>query len=162
MSGIVLVIAIIMMLVGLVGIVAPGLPGIALVFLGAVVYAIATGFQVIGWGSLILFLLFAIIGYGANYAAAFLGAEKFGASKYALLGAAVGGIAGFFIAGLPGIIIGEIAGVLITEYQQQKKLDPALKASFGALLGFFLGTGVQLLMSGLIIGIFLFQVIFNK
>src|SRR3712207_2807854 len=87
-----LVVTLIVMLVGLVGSALPGLPGVPLIFLSALVYAIATGFDVVGWPVITLLGVLAAIALVADFVATTYGARRFGASNWGTVGGAVGGI----------------------------------------------------------------------
>jgi uncharacterized protein YqgC (DUF456 family) len=68
-----------------------------------------------------------------------------GGSRYATVGSIIGMIAGIVftpVGMLAGMLLGAFAGELMFA---RKSADKALKAAFGAFLGFLLGTGIKLL-----------------
>jgi uncharacterized protein YqgC (DUF456 family) len=127
-----LVVTLIIILIGLAGSVLPGLPGVPLIFLSALVYAIATNFEVVGGPVITLLGVFAAIALVADFFATTYGARRFGASGWGTVGGAVGGIVGalvgaFFlgIGALFGLILGSIGGVFLGEYLKRRKDEPA-------------------------------------
>jgi uncharacterized protein len=123
-----LVVTLIVMLVGLLGSALPGLPGVPLIFLSALVYAIATGFDVVGGLVIVLLGVFAAIALVADFVATTYGARRFGASSWGTAGGAIGGIVGalvgalfFGIGSLFGLILGTIGGVFLGEYLKRRQ-----------------------------------------
>jgi uncharacterized protein YqgC (DUF456 family) len=123
-----LVVTLIVMLVGLVGSVLPGLPGVPLIFLSALVYAIATDFDVVGGLVIALLGVFAAIALVADFVVTTYGARRFGASSWGTVGGAIGGIAGALvgalflgIGSLFGLILGAIGGVFLGEYLKRRQ-----------------------------------------
>lgn len=159
-NGVYLIVSTALIIIGLLGIFLPALPGVALVFLGTVVYAWATGFQVIGWGTLAIFFILTVLAMVADYGASLLAAKKFGASKQGLLGSIIGGIAGLIFFNIPGLIIGQLIGVIVGELFFGKKMQEATKSGFGVFVGYILGSIVKMLIAGLITIIFYFKIIF--
>jgi uncharacterized protein YqgC (DUF456 family) len=122
-----LVVTLIIMLIGLAGSVLPGLPGVPLIFLSALVYAIATDFEVVGWLVISLLGVFATIALVADFFATTYGARRFGASGWGTAGGAIGGIVGALvgalflgIGALFGLIFGTIGGVFLGEYLKRR------------------------------------------
>ena len=118
-----LVVTLVIMLIGLLGSVLPGLPGVPLIFLSALVYAIATGFDVVGGLVIALLGVFAAIALVADFVATTYGARRFGASGWGTAGGAIGGIVGALVGALFlglgslfGLILGTIGGVFLGEY----------------------------------------------
>jgi len=116
---------------GLLGSVLPGLPGVTLIFLSALVYAILTSFENVGWPVLVLLGLFATIAFVADFVATTYGARRFGASNWGTVGGAIGGLVGalagalvFGIGALFGLIFGTIGGVFLGEYLRRQR-EPA-------------------------------------
>jgi len=137
--------------VGVAGVVVPALPGSALLVVGALLVAWAEGFtRVSGWTVAACAVLGVVI-WAVDFAAAALGAKAFGASRWAVLGAGLGLLVGFFL-GLPGIILGPAVGAIALEYLRDPNFDRALKAGFGAFLGFVLGSVVKVTLAFVLVG----------
>jgi len=145
----------ILMIVGMVGVIVPGIPGIPLAWLGLFIYAIGTGFERISAITIIvLFILMALIML-IDFLAPMLGAKKYKASKFGILGAFVGLIAGIIFFGFWGIIVGPFIGAFTVELLAKRQPRIALRSAFGTLVGFIAGTLLKaifiLIMSGLFI-----------
>lgn len=147
--------AIILIAAGIVGLVLPALPGIVLVFAGLVVAAWAEGFAYVGQGTLVVLLVLCLLGYGIDFLAGAFGASRYGASKYSIIGAAIGAIAGVFF-GLPGIILGPFIGAVVGELYVRRDLQAAGRAGFGAWIGLIAGTAAKIAITFVMIGVFIF------
>lgn len=89
------------------------------------------------------------------------GTKKFGGSSYGIIGTTVGLLVGLVIPIPFGIIIGAFLGAFLGElYNESRNTQKALKASFGSVVGFFISTGLKLLVS--IIYLVMFISIFWK
>lgn len=80
----------------------------------------------------------AAVGTAMDYIAGMLGAKFTGASKTALWGALIGGIAGAFFS-LPGLLLGPLLGAGIGEFWARKDLWSAGKVGVGTFIGFIMG-----------------------
>ena len=147
-------------LAGLAGSIIPGMPGPPVVFAGALVYGLFTGFTEMGWVMLLVLGLLATVSQLLDYLASAYGAKKFGGSGWGIWGSLIGGLIGFFIFNIPGMIVGLFAGAVLMELWKGKKdTRAALKVGGGSLLGFMGGTLMKVVFSLLMIGLFLFDVI---
>jgi len=147
-------------LAGLAGSIIPGMPGPPVVFAGALIYGLLTGFAEIGWMLLLVLGLLAAVSQLLDYLASAYGAKKFGGSSWGIWGSLVGGLIGFFIFNIPGMIAGLFAGAVIMELWKGKKdTRTALKVGGGSLLGFLGGTLMKVVFSLLMIGLFLVNVV---
>ena len=141
---------------GLAGLLLPVLPGAPLLFLGLLFGAWAEGFTYIGIWTLLALAVMAALTYVVEFAASILGVKKFGGSRRAMVGAALGGIAGLFL-GLPGILLGPFIGAIIGELSLQRSLDQASRAGFGTVVGLALGVAGKLAIGIAMIGLFVLQ-----
>ena len=148
------VLAIVLVSVGLVGTVLPALPGAMLIVAGLVVAAWAEGFSRVGVGTLVVIGAIGAASYLVDFAAAALGAKKFGASPRAMVGAGLGTILGLFL-GLPGIIIGPFIGAVVGELTVHRDYAKVGKAGLAAWIGFLVGMAVKVGIAFLMIAIFL-------
>lgn len=151
----VLLITIIIMALGLIGSVLPLLPGPPIIWLGALYYAWSTGWTAVGWPSLLLLLVLAIIGGTADLWMGYFGASKGGASGWATLASLVGGIVGFLIFNIIGAMIGSIAAIVVVEYGRHRDWNKVLRASGGYLVGSLLASVVEVVIALLMIGLFI-------
>lgn len=141
-SALLLALAAALVVVGIAGTLLPALPGVPLVFLGLLLAAWAEGFERVGFGSLALIAVLAALAWSADFAAGALGARRFGASRLALAGAALGAVVGLFL-GLPGFLFGPFIGAALGELIARRDLLQAGRAGFGAGLGLVLGAAAK-------------------
>jgi uncharacterized protein YqgC (DUF456 family) len=132
--------------------------GLAVLVAGLVVAAWADGFAKVGVVTLVIIGVIGAASYLVDFAAAALGAKRFGASPRAMVGAGLGTLLGLFI-GLPGIIIGPFLGAVIGELTVHRDMAKVGKAGFAAWIGFLVGMAVKVGIAFLMIGIFLLALV---
>lgn len=109
-----------LMAAGVVGTLLPMQPGTLLVLGGAVLGAWIDGFtRVSGW-TLGFIALLAVLAWVTDYVSVLLGAKKAGASRLALVGAAVGTVLGVAM-GLVGLLFMSLLGAMAGEYWSQRQ-----------------------------------------
>lgn len=150
------IIGAILTVTGLSGLLLPIVPGAPLLFLGLLFGAWAEDFNYIGVWTLLLLAIMAALTYVVEFAASILGVKKYGGSKRAMIGAALGGFAGLFL-GIPGILVGPFVGAVIGELSLQRSLDEASRAGFGTVVGLALGVAGKLAIGIAMIGLFLLK-----
>lgn len=148
------IIGAILTLTGLAGLLLPLVPGAPLLFLGLLLGAWAENFRYIGLWTLLLLAGMAALTYVVEFVASILGVKKYGGSRRAMVGAALGGIVGMFL-GIPGILLGPFVGAVIGELSLQRSLDEASRAGFGTVVGLAIGVAGKLAIGIAMIGIFL-------
>ena len=146
------------MLGGLSGVVLPVIPSTHLIWLGVFIYAVCDGFKSIGWLLLLIFAILTIISLVLDYFGGIIGAKKFGATKWGLIGSVIGGIAGFLMGGIVGLIFGPFFGAVLLELIFDKDLKGAFKSGVGTLVGFIGGAITKLAIGVIMIGIFIWKV----
>src|SRR5512133_2541412 len=109
---------------GFSGLLLPVIPGAPLLFLGLLFGAWAENFRYIGVWTLLIIAAMAGLTYVVELVASVLGVRKFGGSRRAMGGAALGGIVGLFF-GIPGIVLGPFLGAVAGELSLQRSLDQA-------------------------------------
>jgi uncharacterized protein YqgC (DUF456 family) len=144
----------ILVIAGVVGLVIPALPGAPIIFAGLLLAAWVEHFEFVGWGTLAILAVLAVLTYAVDFVAGAFGAKKFGASNRSVVGAALGGLVGLFF-GLPGVVIGPFAGAVLGELSHRRTLSEAGKAGVGATVGLALGVAAKLALAFTMIGIFL-------
>jgi uncharacterized protein len=149
-----LIVGAVLVAVGLAGIIVPALPGVPLVFAGLILAASADGFQKVGVVTLVVLGLLTALSFVVDFAAAALGAKKMGASKWALLGSALGVFVGLFF-GLPGLLLGPFVGAVVAELVTRRDWKQAGRSGVGAWIGFLLGAIGKLTLAFAMLGIFL-------
>lgn len=145
--------AALLIVIGFVGLILPVLPGIPLVFIGLLLLAWAENFAYVGWGTLTLLGVLAVLSFGIDLLASALGAKKFGASSRAIVGAALGAVVGIFF-GLIGIVLGPFIGAVAGEFSGKASWKAATHAGVGATLGLLFGTLLKIALAFTMIGVF--------
>jgi len=153
-STILWIAAALLLIAGFAGIVLPALPGVLLVFAGLVFAAWAEGFAYVGWGTISILAALTIASYLIDALAGLLGAKRFGAGKYGLIGATIGTLVGLAF-GLPGIILGPFIGAVLGELYAQKDLRSAGIAGLGVWIGIAVGTAARIAIAFVMFGVFL-------
>jgi uncharacterized protein YqgC (DUF456 family) len=115
------ILAAILVLVGLAGLFLPAIPGAVVLFAGLAVAAWADNFVYVGWGTLTVLGVLALLTYLADSLASAFGAKRYGASPRAVTGAVVGAVIGIFF-GLPGVLLGPFVGADIGELSARRHL----------------------------------------
>lgn len=154
-----------LIILGLVGAVVPLLPGPFLIWLGALVWAWGDGFARVGWPTLIILLLLALLAWAADFLLTMLIGRKAGASWRAIGGAIVGGIVGGLmlsglvpiIGSLVGAILGALAGTFLVEYSATHSSEAALRAMKAYIGSMALAAGVEILITVAMVSIFAWQ-----
>lgn len=142
-----------MLIAGFAGLVLPALPGVLLIFAGLVFAAWAEGFAYVGWGTISILAALTVAAYIIDFLAGLLGAKRFGAGKYGVMGAAIGTILGL-IFGLPGIIIGPFIGAVLGELYAHKDLQSASTAGLGVWIGMAIGIAARVAVAFVMVGVF--------
>lgn len=145
---------VLMMGLGLVGSILPLLPGTPLIWLGALYYAWQTEWTAVGWPSLLLLLILAIVGGTTDIWVGYLGANRGGASGWSTLASLVGGLVGLIVFSIPGAIIGSVGAIVVVEYLRHRDWRRVLRASGGYLIGSLLASVVEVVIALVMIGIF--------
>jgi len=147
------IVAILLIVVGVAGVVLPALPGAVLVFAGIALAAWIDDFnRVSGWTVGVTGVLM-VIAWASDYVAGLMGAKKVGASKQAIIGAAVGTLAGIFT-GLWGLVFMPLVGAAIGEYMAHPELARAGKVGVATWIGMAVGVIAKVVIVFVMLGIF--------
>lgn len=149
------IICAILLLVGLVGVVMPYLPGIPIAWLGLFIYAIGTDWERISVTVIVVFAALTVLALLMDYIAPLLGAKKYKASKWGMIGASIGLFLGIIIFQMWGIIVGPLLGALIGELLSGKSAGEAFKVSLGTLIGFLFGSLMKIVLILVMAGFFI-------
>lgn len=149
----------ILMAIGVVGIFAPVIPGLPLIWLGIIIYAIFTGFDDVTWVIIGITGFLTVIGVVIDFVSGIFGAKVYGASWYGVCGAIIGGVIGLLLFNVLGLIIGTMCGVFVVEYLRHQKMQRAIHASVGTLVGFVGNIVIQFFLATLMIGIFISSIL---
>jgi uncharacterized protein YqgC (DUF456 family) len=147
------VLAITLIVVGVIGTFLPLLPGAALVFAGMLLAAWIDHFERIGWITLTILGVLTVLVFVIDIVAGYLGAKRVGASRLALVGAAVGTIVGLFF-GILGILIAPFIGAVVGELLARGQLEPAARVGFATWLGMAMGALAKIAVVLAMLGVF--------
>src|SRR2546429_5285226 len=130
--------AIVLMALGLIGTVIPIVPGTTIILAAAVVHRLVLGSdRSLGWSALIAMLTLTLVTYAIDAAAGYMGAKRFGATKWGLIGGVAGALIGLFF-GLFGLFVGPVIGAIAGELIGGKEKMKTCRAGWGAV---FCGLG---------------------
>ncbi len=145
---------VVLILIGLAGTILPAMPGVPMVFAGLFLAAYLGNFERIGWPTLTLLAVLTVVAMLADFVATLLGAKRAGASKLALVGAAVGSVIGVF-SGLWGLLlfpfVGAVAGELINRQQIGQASRVGLATWLGMMVGVLAKLAIALTMIGMVV-----------
>ncbi len=155
MDILLIVLATIFMLIGLAGCVLPVIPGPPLGYVGLLLLHFTNRIQFES-NDLFLWAFIAVIVTVADNVLPIWTTKKFGGSKAGVWGSTIGLILGLFFAPL-GIIVGPFVGAVLGEMLNNNN-EKALKAGFGAFMGFVFGVGLKLASTGYFAWVFVKEV----
>lgn len=142
-----------LILLGLAGIVLPALPGTLFVLGGIVLGAWIDGFTRVGWFAVAAVTVLAILAWAMDYVSAVLGAKRVGASRQAIIGAAIGTVAGIFM-GIVGVFVMPLVGAAAGEYLARREHGRALHVGVATWLGLMAGMLAKFVLAFVMIGIY--------
>lgn len=143
-----------LVLTGLAGLLLPMLPGAPLLFGGLLLAAWIEDFTYVGFGTLAVLALLAVLTYIVDFLSGLLGARHFGASRRAMIGACIGTMVGIFM-GIIGVLIGPFIGAVIGELTMRRDISRASMAGLGTTIGLMLGIAAKMALAFSMLGIFL-------
>ena len=147
--------AVVAMAIGFVGTVLPVVPGTTIILAAAVVHRLVVGAeQGMNWWVIGVLVLLTAITYAIDFAATYVGAKYFGATRWGVMGAVVGGIIGIFT-GFVTLLVLPIVGAIVGELIGGKQMIDAGKAGWGTLLGNIAGMVAKLAIAVVMIVLFL-------
>ena len=147
------IVSIALMAAGLAGAVLPVLPGAALVLAGTVLGAWIDNFARVGGWTLGVLVALALLSWALDYVAAVLGAKRVGASKQALVGAAIGTVAGLFL-GFVGVLVLPFVGAAAGEYLARRDHRAAARVGLATGFGLVVALVAKVVIAFVMIGIF--------
>lgn len=144
---------------GLAGTVLPALPGTAFVLAGIVLGAWIDDFTRVPVWVVGLCTVLAVLAWVLDYVAGLMGARRAGASRQALIGAAVGTVVGLFM-GIVGVLFMPLVGAAVGEYLARKDQRQALNVGVATWLGIMAGLLAKVVLACMMIGIFVIALVF--
>jgi uncharacterized protein YqgC (DUF456 family) len=148
-----------LIVIGIAGTVLPALPGTALVLAGIVLGAWIDGFTRVGGWTLGVITLLAVLSWVLDYVAGLLGAKRAGASKLALVGAAIGTVLGVFT-GFIGLLFMPLVGAAVGEFiARRSERDDihrhAARVGVATWVGIMVGLVAKVVLAFVMLGIFI-------
>ena len=144
---------------GLAGAVLPALPGPALVLAGIALGAWIDDFTRVGAATVAVVAVLAVLAWVLDYVAGLLGAQRAGASREALIGAALGTVVGLFM-GLVGVLFMPLVGAAVGEYIARRDHGQAVKVGTATWLGMMVGLVAKVVLAFVMVGIFVVALVF--
>lgn len=140
--------AVVLVLLGLVGSVVPAIPGPPLSWAGLLLLHFSSAAQY-STAFLIITAVVAAIITVMDFVLPSISTKKHGGSKAGIWGCNIGLVVSiiglpFGPQGLLGVVFWPFVGALVGEFISGKKNREALRAAWGAFLGFLMGTGLKL------------------
>jgi uncharacterized protein len=155
---IIFIFSLLIMMAGLSGIILPIIPSTPLIWFGILIYAVFDGFEGITRLLLLIFAALTALSLVLDYFGGIIGARKFGATKWGVIGSIIGSIGGFLAGGIIGLIMGPFLGAVLFEILFGKDFRTAFKSGVGTIVGFLGGTISKLVIGVIMIGIFIWKV----
>ena len=186
-SNLFFVLSYLLIFLGIVGALVPLLPGPPLIWLGALVWAWADGFERIGWPTLLVLAVLTVIAWGADLALSFLSSKRSGAGWRSIGVSILGGLIGaILLSSVPvvgtfiGAVVGSISALWFMEYRRaqvaplegsslntttnphspsavQENRARATRAVKGYVGGFLMAMAVEFIISLMMLTIFAWQ-----
>ena len=147
------ILSIALIVIGLAGIVLPILPGVILIWLGILLGAWIDDFSRVSVTTMVIISVLAVLAWGMDFVAGLMGAKKVAASKFALIGAAVGTIAGLFM-GFIGLLFMPLIGAATGEYFANRNQHRAVQVGIATWIGMMAGILLKVVLSFTMLGIF--------
>jgi uncharacterized protein YqgC (DUF456 family) len=152
------VLSVLLIVAGLAGAVLPAMPGTALVLGGIVLGAWIDDFSRVGTTTIVIVTLLAVLAWVLDYVAGLMGARRAGASRQALIGAALGTVAGLFM-GLVGVLFMPLVGAAVGEYVAQRDHGQAMRVGASTWLGIMVGMLAKVVLAFMMVGVFLIALV---
>jgi uncharacterized protein len=129
-----------------------GLGGNFIILAAGLALALVTRFQTVSVSALLVMAGMVAVGEILEAILGALMARRHGASKWGMAGAFVGGIFGVvpgtavmpILGSLVGSFLGSACGAVLFEWWHRRRLDPSLRAGWGAILGRLTSTFIKM------------------
>lgn len=154
MDIVLIVLGCLCLLISLIGCIAPMLPGPPVAYAALLLLHITDKVQ-FSLKQLIIWLIVVAAVQLIDYFIPTLGTKKLGGTRWGVWGCLIGTFVGLFFFSPGGIILGPFLGAFIGELLGGKETSKALKAGFGAFIGFMVGTILKFIVCGWFIYIFI-------
>jgi uncharacterized protein YqgC (DUF456 family) len=153
------VVVLVIMIIGLAGVILPVLPGIPLIFGAAVLYGILTRFEGVNLQLILIFAGMTAFGLIIDYLANYFSVRKMGGGRAGAIGAVIGLMIGIWF-GIVWIIALPFLLAVAFELIAGRESRQALSAGFGAFIGLLFGGLARFIIGCVMIGLFVWAVVF--
>ncbi len=137
---------------------AVGLPGLIVILVTLLIYGVYVDFSEPTMWVYITIASVALFATFIDNLATVVGARKFGASKYGMMGAFIGGLIGFFLFPPIGALIGSFVGAFLVDLINKKNPKKALYSATGTMVGCVTGIFIKLFIAMILFGWLMFIV----
>ncbi len=140
----------------------PIIPGQVFIVMGAFLHFFWLGPQHgMSWAGLGLLVVLMLLSFLLDYVAGAIGAKKFGATKWGVWGAIIGGLVGMLF--MPfGLLLGPLAGAILGEVVfSRQHLKTATKSGWGSVLGTVMGVACKGVFAVMMVGTILVDIWWN-
>jgi uncharacterized protein len=146
--------ALAMIVGGFVGTILPGMPGVPIIYAGMWLAAWIDDFTRVGWVTLTILGILTALAVIVDLLASVLGAKRVGASRQAMIGSVIGGIAGIFF-GFVGLLLGPFIGAVAGELIARRSITHATRVGLATWIGLLVGTMAKIALAVSMLGIFM-------
>ncbi|HML63597.1 MAG TPA: DUF456 domain-containing protein [Dysgonomonas sp.] len=145
----------VLVIIGIIGCILPALPGVPLNYIAIILLQFTSKINfstefLVAWGIIIIIVQL------LDYYIPIWGTKKLGGGSYGVWGSAIGMVLGLFIFPPWGFIVLPFVCAVIGEILDNKEFSVALKAGFGAFVGFLAGIIMKLVVA-IILSFFFFR-----
>ena len=147
------ILVVVLIAVGVAGTVLPALPGSVLVFGGILLGAWIDNFERVSITIVVICGVLTLLAWATDYVAAMMGAKRAGASRLAILGAAIGTVLGVFT-GLLGLVFMPLVGAAVGELIAVRNASRAATVGVSTWIGLLLGTLAKVVLTFMMVGFF--------
>lgn len=146
------ILVVLLIVAGLAGTVLPALPGAALVFAGVLLAGWIDDFARVSVWTVLVCGVLMLVAWAADYVSAMLGAKRAGASRLAIVGAAIGTVAGLAF-GFVGVLFLPLVGAAVGEYLADRDAARAAHVGVSTWIGLVIGTVAKVVISFVMVGL---------
>jgi len=146
-----IILGLVIALIGLLGCILPLIPGPPLSFLSLIMLSYAKGWEPFSLTFLLFMAGMTLAVTIAEYMLPIAGAKRYGASKRGIWLSIAGMIVGFFLLPPWGMVIGAVGGAFIGEILAGRRVNEALRASWGAVVGNLFVIGLKIALCGIML-----------
>jgi uncharacterized protein len=150
-----------LIVLGVLGTFLPGIPGPLAVFAGMLLAAWIDHFSRIGWVVLVILGALTAAALAIDTIAGVVGARRVGASRPAIIGAALGTLVGLFF-GFVGILIAPFVGAVIGELSSRPHVPSAVRVGVGTWIGLAVGAVAKIVILLAMLALFLVDYFVNS